>query len=594
LKINSTQQLRILPFTSNLTIPSLQSQTIWLYAEVTDSIGNGQLNISTTSNIGNDATTRNISTTAKGFPATISLSGQEMNKDFVILPKGMIQSSVKVSFQAYPNVMSELMSGVESILREPYGCFEQTSSSNYPNIMVLQYLKTMKVANPTLEAKAKQLLESGYKKLVAFETKENGYEWFGAAPAHEALTAYGLMEFKDMQNVYSGVDEAMIQRTASLLLNKRDGNGGFKKNPKALDSFGGADSDITNAYIVYALSEAGYSKEIEKELMASSKQARSSGDVYQLALVSNALFNCGKNEEGLDLLKQIEKLADTDGGWTGKKHSITRSTGLSLRNETTALVALAALKAPAPNAALIQKAVQQLVNARSGSGGFGSTQATILALKALTKYAEYSKKTDEEGTVEVMIDQRVIGTKQYKKGESGKISIEGLEAFITGGKQKITVRFKGCKNPLPYSMAINYNTTLPASAADCAVKIETKLASKNTRVGETVRLTATLSNTTADGQPMTIAIVGIPAGLSVQPWQLKELQEKKTVDFYEISGNSIALYYRALAPNARKEVLLDLKAEVPGKFESPASNAYLYYTAEKKNWVSGNTITISE
>jgi uncharacterized protein YfaS (alpha-2-macroglobulin family) len=33
--------------------------------------------------------------------------------------------------------MSELMSGVDAILREPYGCFEQTSSSNYPNIMVL-------------------------------------------------------------------------------------------------------------------------------------------------------------------------------------------------------------------------------------------------------------------------------------------------------------------------------------------------------------------------------------------------------------------------------------------------------------------------
>lgn len=111
----------------------------------------------------------------------------------------VVPGSMKVSFNAYPNIMTELMSGVESILREPYGCFEQTSSSNYPNIMVLQYLKSMKIDDPKLEARATKLLDDGYKKLTAFETKENGYEWFGAAPAHEALTAYGLMEFVDMK-----------------------------------------------------------------------------------------------------------------------------------------------------------------------------------------------------------------------------------------------------------------------------------------------------------------------------------------------------------------------------------------------------------
>ena len=36
-------------------------------------------------------------------------------------------------------------------------------------------------------------LKDGYNKLITFETKKNGYEWFGETPAHEALTAYGLM-----------------------------------------------------------------------------------------------------------------------------------------------------------------------------------------------------------------------------------------------------------------------------------------------------------------------------------------------------------------------------------------------------------------
>ncbi|MFN4932521.1 MAG: hypothetical protein ACK5HE_14010, partial [Bacteroidota bacterium] len=84
----------------------------------------------------------------------------------------------------------------------------------------------------------------------------------------------------------------------------------------------------------------------------------------------------------------------------------------------------------------------------------------------------------------------------------------------------------------------------------------------------------------------TMAIVGIPAGCSVQPWQLKELQDKKLIDYYEISGNKLNIYYRQMAPRETKQLNFDLKAEVKGKFLAPASCAYLYYTNEFKNWQS--------
>jgi len=476
------------------------------------------------------------------------------------------------------------MSGVESILREPYGCFEQTSSSNYPNIMVLQYLKSMKIDDPKLEARATKLLDDGYKKLTAFETKENGYEWFGAAPAHEALTAYGLMEFVDMKNVYRGVDDKMIERTTKLLLEKRDGNGGFKKNPRALDSFGGADEDITNAYIVYALSEAGY-KDLGKELTAIEKQAKQSSDPYVMALVANALFNVGEDTRAEKLVEQIIKARNDIGFWTGKKHSITRSTGESLKTETTSLILLALMKSKNPDVASVTSAVKFLVGARSGYGGFGSTQATILALKSLTKYAEFSKKTDEEGTIELLVNGAVVSQKDFAKGERNNVVIDGLEKFVQQGKQKIEVRFKGCKQALPYAMNISYSTSLPESSKECVVNLEAKLSAKQVKVGETLRLSSTLENKTNQGQPMTMAFIGIPAGFSAQPWQLKEMQEKGTIDFYEIIGNNIACYYRDLAPNEQKQINLDLKAEFPGEYDAPASSAYLYYTSEHKDWV---------
>ena len=67
------------------------------------------------------------------------------------------------------------------------------------------------------------------------------------------------------------------------------------------------------------------------------------------------------------------------------------------------------------------------------------------------------------------------------------------------------------------------------SSDECKVRLDTKLSKKKAGTGETVRFTAELKNLTDEGLPMTMAILGIPAGLSPQPWQLKEMMEKNTV-----------------------------------------------------------------
>ena len=93
-----------------------------------------------------------------------------------------------------------------------------------------------------------------------------------------------------MKHVYADVSNEMVKRTSKWLMSRKDGNGGFKKNPKALDQFGRASEEVTNAYIVYALSEANYA-EISKELEAAYTSSTASNDAYQLALMTNTLFN---------------------------------------------------------------------------------------------------------------------------------------------------------------------------------------------------------------------------------------------------------------------------------------------------------------
>jgi len=59
---------------------------------------------------------------------------------------------------------------------------------------------------------------------------------------------------------------------------------------------------------------------------------------------------------------------------------------------------------------------------------------------------------------------------------------------------------------------------------------------------------------------------------------------KKQIDFYETRAREVIVYFRALPANAKKEIAVDLVANVPGTYTAPASSSYLYYTAENKTW----------
>src|SRR4029077_2031893 len=122
----------------------------------------------------------------------------------------------------------------------------------------------------------------------------------GTVPPHEALTAYGLLEFRDMSRVFE-VDKAMVERTHNFLMNQRDGKGGFKRNARGLHQFGHAPEEIVNAYIVWSLSENRKEDDLSQELAVLREHAKTSKDSYFVALVANSLLNREKKEECADL-----------------------------------------------------------------------------------------------------------------------------------------------------------------------------------------------------------------------------------------------------------------------------------------------------
>lgn len=537
-----------------------------------------------------DEFVREIAVAPRGFPQQLSKSGRI--KDSAVHEielAGLMEGTTEAQLKIYTSQVSTLIGGLDGLLQEPGGCFEQASSTNYPNVMILRYLKTAQVAAPRVVSRANHLLSSGYKLLAGYETPARGYEWFGAAPGHEALTAYGLNEFVDMKQVYPEVSQAMIKRTTDWLQKRRDGKGGYLRNSMALDSFGAASKAVTDAYITYSVTEAkqtGFEREVEAQV----EVARSTNDAYVLALATNTLLNVARKEAGLTAAKRLVSLQDPSGVWKGASHSITRSGGRDLQIETTALSVMALLKTGQFDDS-VEKGVDWLMKHRSGYGAFGSTQATVLALKAVTAYASSRAKATTPGTVILNINGKEVGQLSYQPGDKEPLIFAGLQKHLSPGKNRVELRHTG-QTPLPYSLGVEYRSIQPAQSPETKVELSTQLDRNQVKLGESVRLNVTLANKTDQGLPMTLARVEIPGGLQFQTWQLKELREKGLIAYYETRPRQVNLYLRHMQPKQQVKLPLDLLATVPGDYTAQASTAYLYYTNEHKAWVAGTRISI--
>jgi hypothetical protein len=495
-------------------------------------------------------------------------------------------ASVVAKAAVYPSPLATLTEALKGLLREPCGCFEQTSSTAYPNVMVMNYLESHRVADAELLGRCRDLLDKGYKKLSGFECKEKGYEWFGGDPGHEALTAYGLMEFSDMARVYP-VDAPMRERTRGWLLGRRDGKGGFQRNPRALDSFGGAPADVTNAYIAWALLEAG-EKGLEKEVEAVKAAAAASGDAYLLALSANVLLLAG-DPAAEALLEKVVAKQDAEGAVRGAATSITRSGGDGLAIETTSLAILGWLRVPR-FAANAEKAAEWLFTMCKG-GRFGSTQSTILALRAILGYDASRARPKAPGTVRLLVDGKVIAALAFGPDTAGALEFPPFADRLTPGKHAIEVRMEG-GSEMPFAVSVRFHAATPANGPACKVALATSLSAAEAGEGETVEAKVRLLNRTEEGLPMALAVVGLPGGLEPRHDQLKELVKQGKADCYEVIGREVVLYWRSLEPLAVREATLSLTAAVPGTYTGPASRAYLYYTDDQKQWCPGLKIKV--
>ena len=138
-------------------------------------------------------------------------------------------------------------------------------------------------------------------------------------------------------------------------------------------------------------------------------------------------------------------------------------------------------------------AVEWLVANRRGVGTWGATQATALALGALTKHADVSRRPKTGGLISVEVNGHTVGNVTYNADQTEPLSMDGWQQHLVRGENTIVLRQESGE-PLPYTVDVSWTSVSPDTSPGAELSLQTSLSDTQVSMGETVRLTATIDN----------------------------------------------------------------------------------------------------
>ncbi|MEX1017540.1 MAG: MG2 domain-containing protein [Phycisphaeraceae bacterium] len=543
-----------------------------------------------------DQVTRPVRVVPRGFPVERG-GGGIVSPDApltytVRIPDTVVPGSIETRVSVYPSPVGNLTDAVAGLIRQPSGCFEQTSSTTYPMVMAIEYLQSDPQASAATLKEAHAMLDDGYQRLIGFETDTGGFEWFGKSPGHLGLTAYGLLQFTDMARIRE-VDPDMLARTRQWLLDQRNGKGSFTNEARTLHTWS-PDPAVTDAYVVWALLRAGEDPAtLATEIEAVKAHAVDTDNSYVKALGALIARNTGDDATARQLNDALARQRDDAGFVDGGTTTVTSSGGQALSIETTALAGLAWL-GEGDRIEPVEAAVRAIAGTAQG-GRYGSTQSTVLALHTIIEYNTARAADQTDGQVQLRVNgEPIANPARFTSDAAGVIDLADFADQLGPGEHTIEVAMAD-GSPIPAAVTVRYHDELPDTSADCALTLAVALSDTELDEGAVTEARVTVTNTTDDAVAMPIAIVGIPGGMEVRHDQLAELVDAERIAAYEVApgGRNVVLYWRGFEAGEQVSLPLDLVAAIPGQYTAPASRAYLYYTDEHRTWAPGVAATIA-
>ncbi len=468
---------------------------------------------------------------------SVTLLGEGLR---LTLPPEARVGSAHGTLRLYPNLKAHLVENVEAIMQRPWGCSEQTVSSAYPSLFLLD-LDTSAI-DPKTRGRALRYVERAVKRLY-HRHAEGGFSYFNGMSPDVAVTAYAIA-FLDRARRVVSVKHRVIKKAVTWLAGQQGIEGGFTPNSRWRE----ARRTVITAHVAQSLAPVAHRNKTAKRvtkralaylasrlplideprvLAATIIAAEEFGEPGLASAARRRLAARGKRVGDRVLFDAVA--ATPFGGY-----------GRSARLEATALsVEALASSGAAGDRDLARRGLAWLLLQQDRIGGWYTTQTTVRTLGAMLAMLKDEQPTS--GKVAVKVNGKYIGELGWPAG-SAMIRTMRLDSSIVPGANEILIeRHAG---GLAEAQAI-LSYVIPWKKRDDgsdAMHLAVTFDKTAVKAGETVTCrVAAISDAPASG--MWVAEIGLPPGSALDRQSLERLRYGAAglLDF-EIQPDRVVLY----------------------------------------------------
>ena len=234
---------------------------------------------------------------------------------------------------------------------------------------------------------------------------------------------------------------------------------------------------------------------------------------------------------------------------------------------------------PSPGTA--RKALTYLAAKKDASGTWGTTQATIMALRALLLATEKGS-ADVRGTLEIVVNGKPaerLGLTPENNDLLHQFVFKGIDSK---GPNTVEIRLEG-KGGLAYQVVGRYFLPWDEKPANEPLSIEVAYDRTHLAQDDIATATATIKNNLPQAANMVMVDLGIPPGFDLLSEDLQTYQEKSAgrksgrLEKFSLTATQAILYFNSFAPGETVALPFRLRAKYPIRARTFQSRVYEYY-----------------
>ncbi|XP_035304914.1 murinoglobulin-1-like isoform X2 [Cricetulus griseus] len=523
------------------------------------------------------------------------------------LPSKVVEDSVRAHFSVQGDILSSAIKNTQNLLHMPFGCGEQNMVLFAPNIYVLKYLNETQQLTQNIKSKAIGYLTEGYQRELNYKHKDGSYSAFGDQNGQRKgntwLTAFVLKSFAQAR-AFIFVDETHITHAFTWLSQQQQDNGCFRSSGSLFNNAmkGGIKDEVTlSAYITIAFLESSIPDThpvVSKALTcleSSWKTIQQGGNdnlVYTKALLAYAFALAGNQDKRNEILKSLDNEAIKEENsihWERpqkpmqSERSLYKPQAPSAEVEINAYVLLTLLTAqPAPTPEDLDVAlriVKWLTKQQNPQGGFSSTQDTVVALHALSKYGAVTFAGSQK-TPSVTIQSSGTFSRIFQIESSNRLLLQQVLLPDIPGDYDINVSGEGC---VYAQTTLRYNVQLEKQESAFTLRVQTlPLTCGNPEGHNSFQISLEISYTgSRPASNMVIVDVKMVSGFIPLKPTVKKLERSEHVSKTEMSTNKVLLYVDQVT-NQTLTFSFVIQQDIPVRNLQPAIvKVYDYYETDE-------------